>query len=704
ERAIARDPADPLPRLGLGLAKIREGELDAGTKEIEIAASLDPNNSLVRSYLGKAYYEQKRGGLAETEFEQAKLLDPKDPTPWFYDAIQKQTTNRPVEALHDLQKAIDLNDNRAVYRSRLLLDQDLAARSAALGRIYRDLGFEQRALVEGWKSVTANPGDYSGHRLLADSYSVLQQHGIARVSELLQSQLLQPINITPIQPQLAERNLLILDGAGPATAAFNEFNPLYLRNRLALQASGIVGSNDSYGDEAVQSGIWDRFSYSLGQFHYRTDGFRANNDLAEDIYNAFVQAKLTPALSVQAEGRHREIEHGDLRFNFDLDEPSDVTARRNFRTDSARFGAHFAPTTNADLIASFTYLDTESERVQRGCPRRQDNQVFLGELAYLVRSRLWDVVTGAGHYNVDTISDPTTRSNDVCVPSPRVQPETRHTNGYLYNYLHYPVGFTWILGASFDAFDDTDLAGQTDSVQVNPKLGLMWNITEDSILRLAAFRALKRTLLSDQTLEPTQIAGFNQFFDDFTGTESRRYGIGLDHKFGQSLFGGVEVSTRELYVPSASAPAEEQHEQLYRAYVNWTPYSQVALSSAYQLERFDNDADDSAPDTKTHLLPVVLRYFHPSGLFASLGITHVNQRVDIQADIERTEGDEFILADIGVGYRLPRRLGILRLEVKNLFNEDFDYQGPHQRTPRVEEESALFLPELAVYAQITLAF
>ncbi|MGH8574398.1 MAG: tetratricopeptide repeat protein, partial [Gammaproteobacteria bacterium] len=79
DRAIARDPADPLPRLGLGLAKIRDGDLDAGTEDIEIAASLDPNNSLVRSYLGKAYYEQKRGGLASSEYEQAKLLDPKDP-------------------------------------------------------------------------------------------------------------------------------------------------------------------------------------------------------------------------------------------------------------------------------------------------------------------------------------------------------------------------------------------------------------------------------------------------------------------------------------------------------------------------------------------------------------------------------------------------------------------------------------------------
>jgi len=218
EHAIRGDPADPLPRLGMGLAKIRGGDLEGGTREIETATSLDPNNSLVRSYLGKAYFEEKRGGLAETELEQAKL-DPDDPTPWFYDAIQKQTTNRPVEALHDLERAIARNDNRAVYRSRLLLDQDLAGRSAALGRIYSDLGFEQLGLVEGWKSVNTDPGDYSGHRLLADSYSALPRHGLARVSELLQSQLRQPANVTPVQPQLGERELLIVDGSGPAVAS-----------------------------------------------------------------------------------------------------------------------------------------------------------------------------------------------------------------------------------------------------------------------------------------------------------------------------------------------------------------------------------------------------------------------------------------------------------------------------------------------------
>ena len=208
ERAIELDQGDPLPRLGLGLAMIREGDLDAGRGELDIAVSLDPDNSLLRSYLGKAYYEEKLDKQAADQYEMAKSLDPKDPTPYFYDAIRKQTTNRPVEALQDMQKAIELNDNRAVYRSRLQLDSDLAARSASLGRIYSDLGFQQLGLVEGWKSVNTDPTNFSAHRFLADSYSILPRHEIARVSELLQSQLLQPLNMTPIQPHLAESNLV----------------------------------------------------------------------------------------------------------------------------------------------------------------------------------------------------------------------------------------------------------------------------------------------------------------------------------------------------------------------------------------------------------------------------------------------------------------------------------------------------------------
>ena len=169
-QAIELDQSDPLPRLGLGLAEVRRGNLEAGREQMEIAAGLDPNQSLIRSYLGKAYFEERRNALAASQFDLARSLDPLDPTPWFYDAIRKQTENRPSEALEDLQQSTELNDNRAVYRSRLMLDQDLAARQATTARIYDNLGFTQLGVNQSTRSLSLDPGNHSAHRFLADNH------------------------------------------------------------------------------------------------------------------------------------------------------------------------------------------------------------------------------------------------------------------------------------------------------------------------------------------------------------------------------------------------------------------------------------------------------------------------------------------------------------------------------------------------------
>ena len=106
-------------------------------------------------------------------------------------------------------------------------------------------------LVEGWKSVNTDPSNFSAHRFLADSYSVLPRHEIARVSELLQSQLLQPLNMTPIQPRLAESNLFLISAGGPGALSFNEFNPIFNRDGVTFQTSGLAGENSTYSGEGV---------------------------------------------------------------------------------------------------------------------------------------------------------------------------------------------------------------------------------------------------------------------------------------------------------------------------------------------------------------------------------------------------------------------------------------------------------------------
>ena len=53
--------------------------------ECQPSSEPGPANSLIRSYVGKAYYEEntkERDKLAGTQFGLAKQLDPKDPTTW----------------------------------------------------------------------------------------------------------------------------------------------------------------------------------------------------------------------------------------------------------------------------------------------------------------------------------------------------------------------------------------------------------------------------------------------------------------------------------------------------------------------------------------------------------------------------------------------------------------------------------------------
>ncbi|MGH8770383.1 MAG: FecR domain-containing protein [Burkholderiales bacterium] len=718
EKAIELDQADPLPRLGLGLAKIRESNLEAGRREIEIAASLDPVDSLIRSYLGKAYFEERREKLAGIQFDIAKELDPLDPTPWFYDAIRKQTINQPVDALRDVEKSIQLNDNRAVYRGGLLLDQDEAARGASLARIYDDLGFDQLALVEASKSLSIDPSNHSAHRFLSDTYATIPRHEIARVSELLQAQLLQPINVNPVQPRLSVTDLNIIAGAGPAEAAFNEFTPLFERNRPQFVVSGIAGNNDTWGDEAVLSGLAGRFSYSLGQFHYETDGFRENNDIEHDIYNVFAQYALTPKLNIQAELRRRETKHGDLQLNFDPDIFS-ANDRRELEHDIARVGAHISPSPQQDVLVSFIYSDREEDQQLFPLASIDDtvsDRGYQAEVQYLLRAIGLNATVGAGTYRIDVeerqIFDLTAIFGEPCpffIASCDIALDFKRErdNGYVYANIDHWKDVLVTLGLSYDSFREADF----DLSRLNPKFGMQLNITDAVRLRLAAFQTIKPALVVDQTLEPTQIAGFNQFFDDVNGTRTQRYGIGLDSRLTEEVDAGIELSRRELEVPIFEAPAltttiEDQREKLYRAYLYWVPSSDWAVTAEYRLEMFEREEqqlDDRPIEVKTTSIPFAVRYLSPRRIFAESVVTYVRQKVErLPGSILRAGSNDFVLLDAALGYRLPMRRGIISLEARNLLDKKFLFQDLNFQTSEVSNPR--FIPDRTIAVRFTFNF
>ncbi|KJV07834.1 tetratricopeptide repeat protein [Methylocucumis oryzae] len=474
--ALSKDASDPLAHFGLALAAIRKNHLDEGVTKLEHAASLDPNDSLIRSYLGKAYYEQNRLKIAELQFKLAEENDPKDPTPYFYQAIAKQTTNQPTQALTAVNKAIELNDNRAVYRSRQLLDQDQAARSASLARIYTDLGFTKAALTEASKSVLQDPTNFSAHRFLADTYTSMPNQQVARVSEILQMQLWQPNNLAMLQPQLSQPNLGILQTSGSTSASFREFNPLFMRDGWYLQTTGLIASNNTYANDAVATYQHGDLGISLGQYHYKSDGYRDNNDTEQNIYDILAQYNFSAKTSIQVEYKHADEDSGDLR----LIRSFGHKFRNNVDSDLWRLGLRHQFSPGSDMISNVTYKENRNRtQVVPFIDSKLDDDGFSAETQHVYSLASVRLISGFSHYHADQNCQDAAFF-PVCLST---NPQLENNTGYLYSHWNLAKAFTVTAGLSADFLHDPSASVN----QVNPKFGLTWQPYSGTTLRAAAF-------------------------------------------------------------------------------------------------------------------------------------------------------------------------------------------------------------------------
>ena len=574
----------------------------------------------------------------------------------------------------------------------------------------------------------------------------MSRHESARVSELLQAQLLQPLTPSPVQPQLAESDLLILQGAGPNAATFNEFNSLFTRDDIVFQLTGVAGNNETWGDELVFSGVEGKFAYSVGQFHYETDGFRDNNDLRHDIYNVFGQVALTPQLNVQAEYRERETESGDLSLRFGS-EVFDANLRQEIRRQMGRLGLHYRPSLSNHLLVSAVYhkdnekfitgnVEDFSELILppplnvidlSGISRAEelslglDSEEFSTEIQYISLINKLDLMTGAGYYNADE-TDKDVEAVTLSVPDGFILPpgfpvppdldlppnetisemeveekKAEYFNVYTYANVSLGEEFIFTLGVSFDSLDNA--AVELD--EVSRKVGMMWRPSSSTLLRAAWFEVVNKPY--NQTLEPTNVAGFNQLFDETVGSISERFGVALRQRFTPDLTGGLEISQRDVDQPRSGLVStfNKVDEYTRRLFVSWAATSRIALSAEYVIEQFDQSFNSPAR-LETHLLPLFISYSQPFGFFSTLTFNHVDQKIETAAGGLRSGDDAFWLVDASIGYVLPRRYGRVQLNVKNVFDETFNYQGDNFFTS--EPQTAEFLPVRMILGQFELLF
>jgi Tfp pilus assembly protein PilF len=720
ERAIALDDSAGLPHLGRGLALIRRNKLAEGRRELEIAAHLEPTDSLTRSYLGKAFFEEKRDHLAANEYDLARQLDPLDPTPYLYRAFHKLGNARPVEALWDIEDSIRLNDNRAVYRSRLLLDQDQAVRSAGLSQVFNQIGFAEAGRVEATKSIERDYGNFSAHLLLSGSYFDRPQLNQAVISEELVARLLSPVNINSVRGE----------------ASFNEYTSLFDRQRMQFFLLSEGRTADDFIQAAPRVSVaFDRLALGVVYGARYQGGYRTNDGAQLLGPAALLQYQVTPADTLSLETLQFNVQEGDTVIRFDP-HFSDPDFDRKLESFTQRVGWHHRFGPGSHLIGQFVYLRRDLRLADNNQPSpfevifpgaTQDqsqhiaSEAFRGDLQHIWDTRWLSLVSGGGvvkgedRKQGDTFFSPF----GFAVNSFGVTP-ANSLRGYLYSTWHLGDEVDLTAGGDYrriefsevssPPFDDASLTREG----FDAKAGLVVRLTPTTTLRGAYLETLSGAGNADlESIEPTQVAGFNQLFDDPIATHARGAGVGLDQKFAKWTYAGVEATWRDLRWPLGmdSQPAFPSVNNVFtlrarerglRSYAYQVLHRTATATAEYTLLEREDDSrqlgDATNDHSLTHRVRLGLNYFDPHGWFAGLGATWRYQNLkDFEADDGVVNGNrDFWIFDAMVGYQFPKRTGYVAFSFNNVFSQDFRYQpvGIDER----------FLPTFSANMRLSLNF
>jgi tetratricopeptide (TPR) repeat protein len=583
DRALAIDSSFGNAWLGRGLCRIHRGDTIGGREDLLVAAALEPQRAELRSYLGKAYADTGDRSRAAKELDLAKSLDPEDPTSWLYSALFHGQNNRINEAIDDLEKSKELNDNRSVYRSQLLLDQDRAVRSANLAAAYQDAGMSEVAVREASRAANYDYANYSTHLFLANSYNDLSDPNLTNLryetaaqSEYLLANLLAPASAGTMSP----------------TLSLQEYSSLFEKNRVGVVSETEYLSRGAWTESGAQYGIFDGFSYSLEAF-YRTDpGQRANNDLEVRQLSLTLKQQVTSQDSVYVQVKQFKAESGDLAQYYDP-----ATANRQFRVKEEQepivgIGYHreWSPGVHSLIFAA--HLDDSLSltnptgptlmTIRPGDPPQPQADALVGltmqqklkeelDIYSVEAQQIWqttdhNTILGArGQYgNIDMKN--VQGSPSAFFPFFPAPPDTSADQDIeslfkrfsIYGYHQWQVfdsvqligGLTYDWVSFPENFQNAPVSGNEKTVdQISPKAGVIWRPLPDSTVRFAYTRSLSGASL-DQSyrLEPSQVAGFIQSYRSIipesvvgpnAGATFETFGLSLEQKFPTRTYVGV---------------------------------------------------------------------------------------------------------------------------------------------------------------------
>jgi tetratricopeptide (TPR) repeat protein len=583
DQALAIDSALGNAWLGRGLCRIHLGDDQGGRQDLMVAAALEPQRAELRSYLGKAYGNVGDFSHAIRELDLAKKLDPNDPTAWLYSAVINQENNRVNEAIRDLEKSEALNNNRSVYRSQWLLDQDEAVRSANLAGMYRDAGMQEVAQREAARAVNYDYGNYAAHLFLANSYFQLTDPNLTNLRYE-----------TPMESEFLIANLLAPVGAGPLSPSISqqEYSRLFEQNHVGVVSDTEYLSRGAWAESGTQYGTFDKFNYGFSGVYRSDPGQRPNENLEERSIAFNLKAQITPQDSAYLLLQYNQTTGGDLAQyyrqtnaspTFHYDERQEPILGLGYHHEWAPgvhtlvFGVRLADniTFTNQKQPSLVYFQhpgsngpvwTSAQHVNMHEIYSGHLEIYSGEVQQIFEQPQHDTILGLraqyGHIQTQNEQD----NPDAAFPAfpdssdPAVVQDLtvafKRFSVYGYHQWEITDWMELIGGASYDwisfpkTFRTAPISSSEKSMdKISPKAGVILHPLRDTVVRLAYTRSLSGASI-DQSfqLEPSQIAGFVQSFRSIipesiaganAGAEFETYGLSLEQKLPTRTYLGV---------------------------------------------------------------------------------------------------------------------------------------------------------------------
>jgi len=716
-----------------------------------------------------------------------------------------------------LEKSQELNDNRRLYRSRLLLDQDGAVQSANLAQLYQHNGMTQVAVREATRAVESEYGNASAHLFLANSYDALRDPSRIELRyetpwfhELLLANLLSPVGggrLSQFVSQQEYSKLLETDGLG--ASILNEW-----RSDSELRSTASV------------FGTYGKTSFGFDVFYRKNDGDRINSDdRRAEIYGQF-KHEVTPNDTFYFLGKWQDQESGDtfktydnrplspsLRFE-ETQSPGLLLAGWNHRwgpsANTLFLGGRLsAEQTLSDPRANQLLLQRDSTGLRPGFvqnvggfdqftdPALQNAnppavsvgpdgqsliyspdlleaikpflgigdviavsiapfdfytqrrfEIYSAELQHIQQLNQNTVVLGGrlqkGKFETDARLNVIRPNFDGGISTPASDQHSttdfERTSLYAYDYWSVVPWLTLIGGASWDRIEHPDNFrnppvndGQREDEQFSGKIGFTLSPSRWFTMRGVYTEALGGVTFDESvTLEPVQLAGFNQAYrtvlsESIAGSvETPKFtiwGLSIEGKLPSHTWWGASFNVIDqnvdrtvgaftgydpgvfpispAYFPDGTTQRLAYREQSFEATVNQLLGKEFAVGALYRVTKCE--LRDTFPEIPTtlkpgadirdeatlHELSLFGNWNSPSGLFARAEANWYSQQLGddqngLSVGVLPRNGDEFWQLNALLGYRFNRNHAEISVGVLNINGADYRLSplNPYGNIPR----------------------